>query len=44
MIKILLMEEDNDEITGWGETEVRILDSKPKRKHLKKLTQPIFAD
>lgn len=44
MIKIFIkMEEDNDEITGWDDTDIKILDSKTIKKHTQKMTKPIIT-
>ena len=44
MIKILnKMEEDNDEITGWDDNEVNILNAKFIKKHKKKMTHSIVT-
>lgn len=38
------MEEDNDEITGWDDNDIKILDPKTIKKHKKKMTQSMLID
>ncbi len=45
MIKIFIkMEEDNDEITGWDDTDVKILNVKNNKKHHNKMTRSVRTD
>jgi hypothetical protein len=42
--KIIKMEECNDEITGWDDTDIKILNPKNIKKHTKKITHSIVTE